>query len=118
VLACVGAICCYGIAFPYTRRHLVASGDGPFGIATGQVVLGALGSGVAHVLNTRIVMIAGGTVASSVTYVRPLFAGVALLGSPSAGTSRSAARSSCRASRWRRAAPAGALPARSRVVAA
>lgn len=120
VLACVGAICCYGIAFPYTRRHFVASGDGPIGIATGQVVLGALfllpvivaqaalgggavttpisggtiagmlalgalGSGVAYVLNTRIVMIAGGTVASSVTYITPLFAvvaGVALLGEP------------------------------------
>jgi drug/metabolite transporter (DMT)-like permease len=119
-LACVGAICCYGIAFPYTRRHLIGAGEGPIGIATGQVVLGALfllpvvvaqaalgggavtmpisggtiggmlalgalGSGVAYVLNTRIVMIAGGTVASSVTYVTPLFAvaaGVLLLGEP------------------------------------
>lgn len=120
VLACVGAICCYGIAFPYTRRHLVGSGEGPLGIATGQVLLGALflapvvavqaalgdgavtppvsaatvagmlalgalGSGVAYVLNTRIVMVAGGTIASSVTYVTPLFAvvaGVLLLAEP------------------------------------
>ena len=42
VLACVGAIVCYGIAFPYTRRHLVGTGDGPIAIATGQVLLGAL----------------------------------------------------------------------------
>ena len=42
VLACIGAISCYGIAFPYTRRHLAGSGEGPISIATGQVLLGAL----------------------------------------------------------------------------
>jgi drug/metabolite transporter (DMT)-like permease len=120
ILACVGAISCYGIAFPYTRRHLVATGDGPIGIATGQVLLaalfllpvvvleaalgggavttpvsaatilgmlalGGLGSGVAYVLNTKIVMTAGSTVASSVTYITPLFAvaaGFLVLGEP------------------------------------
>ena len=120
VLACLGAICCYGVAWPYTRRHLVGTGDGPISIATGQVLLGAaflapvaavealaggglvtaapspatiigmlalggLGSGVAYVLNTHIVGVAGGTVASSVTYITPLFAvlaGVLLLGEP------------------------------------
>ena len=120
VLACVGAICCYGIAFPYTRRNLVGTGDGPISIATGQVLLGALfllplavgttllgspivtgvpsaatvlgmlalgalGSGVAYVLSTHIVGVAGGTVASSVTYVTPLFsvaAGALLLAEP------------------------------------
>ena len=120
ILACVGAISCYGMAFPYTRRHLVGTGDGPIGIATGQVLLaalfllpvvvleaglgggavttpvsaatilgmlalGGLGSGVAYVLNTKIVMAAGGTVASSVTYVTPLFAvaaGFLVLGEP------------------------------------
>jgi drug/metabolite transporter (DMT)-like permease len=120
ILACVGAISCYGMAFPYTRRHLVGTGDGPIGIATGQVLLaalfllpvvvleaalgggavttpvsaatilgmlalGGLGSGVAYVLNTRIVMTAGGTVASSVTYITPLFAvaaGFLVLGEP------------------------------------
>ncbi len=120
VLACIAAISCYGIAFPYTRRHLVATGDGPLSIAAGQVLLGAaflapvaavevvaggglvtaspslatilgmlalggLGSGVAYVLNTHIVGVAGGTVASSVTYITPLFsvaAGFLLLGEP------------------------------------
>jgi drug/metabolite transporter (DMT)-like permease len=41
VLACLAAVCCYGIAFPYTRRHLAATGDGPIALATGQVLLGA-----------------------------------------------------------------------------
>jgi drug/metabolite transporter (DMT)-like permease len=51
----------------------------------GMLALGGLGSGVAYVLNTRIVMTAGSTVASSVTYVTPLFAVVAgflILGEP------------------------------------
>jgi drug/metabolite transporter (DMT)-like permease len=122
VLACVGAITCYGIAYPYTRRHLAGTGDGPVAIATGQVllgalfllpvvglvglggalagvpatpisgtsvaamvVLGALGSGVAYVLSLRIVMVAGATTASSVTYITPVFAVVAgflFLGEP------------------------------------
>lgn len=111
VLACLAAVACYGLAFPYTRRHLVATGDGPIGLATGQVLLGALfllplvagglvlgetvttpietstilgmlalgalGSGIAYVLNTQIVLAAGGTTASSVTYITPLFAVVA-----------------------------------------
>ena len=120
VLACAGAVMCYGVAFPYTRRHLAGSGETPIALATGQVLLGALflapvlaltaatggggivtpvapgtilgmlalgalGSGLAYVLNTRIVMAAGGTVASSVTYITPLFAVVAgylILGEP------------------------------------
>lgn len=43
----------------------------------GMLALGGLGSGIAYVLNTQIVMAAGGTTASSVTYVTPLFAVVA-----------------------------------------
>jgi drug/metabolite transporter (DMT)-like permease len=120
VLACVGAITCYGLAFPLTRRHLVNTGDGPISIAAGQITLGALflvpvvavetalgspvvtgpasassiagmlalgalGSGIAYVLNTHIVAVAGGTVASSVTYVTPLVAvaaGALLLAEP------------------------------------
>jgi drug/metabolite transporter (DMT)-like permease len=120
VLACIGAITCYGLAFPLTRRHLVGTGDGPIAIAAGQVTLaalfllpvvvvqwvlgspivtgppsaatvlgmlalGGLGSGVAYVLNTHIVGVAGGTVASSVTYVTPLVsvaAGALLLAEP------------------------------------
>ena len=42
ILACVGAITCYGIVYPYTRRHLTNTGDSPIAIATGQVILGAL----------------------------------------------------------------------------
>lgn len=42
VLAALGAIACYAVAFPYTRRHLTGTGDGPIAIATGQVLLAAL----------------------------------------------------------------------------
>ena len=60
---------------------------GPPSVATilGMLALGALGSGVAYVLNTHIVGVAGGTVASSVTYVTPLVsvaAGALLLAEP------------------------------------
>lgn len=60
---------------------------GPPSAATiaGMLALGGLGSGVAYVLNTHIVSVAGGTVASSVTYVTPLVsvaAGALLLGEP------------------------------------
>ncbi len=60
---------------------------GPPSAATvlGILALGGLGSGVAYVLNTHIVGVAGGTVASSVTYVTPLVsvaAGALLLGEP------------------------------------
>ncbi len=120
VAACVAAVCCYGIAFPYTRRHLVGTGESPLTLATGQVLLGAvflapvvavtaavdggairtpiepstilgmlalgaLGSGIAYVLNTRVVIAAGGTTASSVTYITPLVAvavGSTLLNEP------------------------------------
>jgi drug/metabolite transporter (DMT)-like permease len=118
VLACLGAVVCYGMGFPYVRRHLAASGEAPLAIATGQVLLGAiflvpvvvvtalaggggvttpiepstvvgmvalgaLGSGIAYLMNTRILMQAGATIASSVTYITPLVAvvaGAALLG--------------------------------------
>jgi len=109
VLACLGAVLCYGIAYPYTRHHLAGTGDGPIAISAAQVslgalfllpvvvvtslagagdvvtpiapetivgmlALGALGSGIAYVLSTHIVIEAGSTVASSVTYITPLFA--------------------------------------------
>ena len=110
--ACVGAVCCYGLAFPYARRHLAGTA-GPLSLATGQTVvatlllmpagalagvveqrvtavvvvamlaLGCLGTGVAYVLNFTVVARAGGTVASTVTYLTPVVAvavGVALLG--------------------------------------
>lgn len=51
--------------------------------ALGMLALGALGSGVAYVLNQQVIAVAGASVASSVTYITPLVAvvaGVALLG--------------------------------------
>ena len=112
VLACLGAVLCYGIGFPYLRRYVVPTGEPPIAIATGQVLLGALflvpvvvvtalagqggittpissatvlgmlalgalGSGIAYAVNTRIVILAGATVASSVTYITPVVAVVA-----------------------------------------
>ncbi|MBO1752598.1 DMT family transporter [Actinotalea sp. BY-33] len=42
VLACLGAVTCYGIGLPYSRRHLTGSGEGPVALATGQVSMGCL----------------------------------------------------------------------------
>lgn len=108
ILACLGAVSCYGVAFPYARRHLTGTGETPLSLATGQVLLGAafllpvvalqaaagdgsvgtltgsvvagmvalgaLGSGVAYVLNYAVIAAAGGSVASTVTYLTPVFA--------------------------------------------
>ena len=111
--ACVVAVTCYGISFPYARRHLAGLPDSGIALATGQVLcgaavllpfglaagplhgpiaaepvlgmlgLGALGSGIAFILNYQIVREAGPSTASTVTYLTPLFAiavGVAFLG--------------------------------------
>lgn len=102
--ACLGAVACYGIAFPYSQRHLTGLADRPVGLATGQVLcgavqlmpfaliaghiyhhvpgssllalaaLGVLGSGIAYILNFHVVKHAPATIASSVTYLTPLFA--------------------------------------------
>lgn len=105
VAACLAAVCCYGIAFPYARRHLSATGEPPVALAAGQVsiaalqmtpvlwlsgvtppgqvtlsvvvvigALGVLGSGVAYILNYRIVAVAGASTASTVTYLTPVVA--------------------------------------------
>lgn len=53
--------------------------------AVGMLALGALGSGVAYVLNQQVIAVAGASVASSVTYITPLVAvvaGVAFLAEP------------------------------------
>lgn len=42
VLACMGAVACYGIAFPYARRHLRDTGVAPVGLAAGQVGLATI----------------------------------------------------------------------------
>ena len=41
IAACVGAVTCYGIAFPYVRRHLTGLPESGIGLATGQVACGA-----------------------------------------------------------------------------
>lgn len=109
--ACVIAICCYGVSFPYVRRHLAggprASSLTPISLATGLMVmgtiqaiplaavsgfasasiglptvlgmlaLGCLGSGVAYILNFRVISRSDATTASTVTYLTPLIAVIA-----------------------------------------
>ena len=113
IIACLGAVVCYGFGFTYARRHLAGLPDNPIALATGQIVcgtlqmvpfslafghfdairptssllalgaLGVLGTGFAYVLNFDVVRNAPATVASSVTYLTPVFAvivGIAFLG--------------------------------------
>jgi drug/metabolite transporter (DMT)-like permease len=112
LLALAGGLC-YGVGFPYTRRFLTGSGNSSLSLAAGQllcgsavlavltpvltsaptrlpaasvlsvVALGALGTGVAYILNYGIIARAGATVAATVAYLMPLvsvLAGVAVLG--------------------------------------
>lgn len=107
VAACLGAVACYGLSFPYSRRYVVGRAEGPLALATGQVLcgtlqllpfalltghihshvpwtsvlalvaLGVLGSGLAYVLNFYVVSSATAAVASTVTYIIPIFAVIA-----------------------------------------
>jgi drug/metabolite transporter (DMT)-like permease len=110
---CLAAACSYGLGFPFSRRYLSQSGHAPVALAAGQLIcatiqlglitalvssvprtlpaeaalsfvaLGAAGTGLAYILNFTIVRDAGAIVASTVTYVIPVFstaAGVLLLG--------------------------------------
>lgn len=112
-LACVAAAAGYALGFPYVRRNLSGRPESVVALSTGQVLcgaaalglvtpflttmptslpvpvaasvlsLGALGTGLAYILNFGIIRAAGATVASTVTYVIPIFstgAGVLLLG--------------------------------------
>ncbi len=112
-LMALGGGLCYGIGFPYTRRFLTATGYSSLSLAAGQllcstvilavlapvlttaptrwpatavlciVLLGALGTGIAYLLNYAIIAAAGATIATTVGYVMPLvsiLAGIALLG--------------------------------------
>ncbi|MFD5461549.1 DMT family transporter [Kitasatospora sp. NPDC127059] len=114
-LACLAAACCYGAGFAYLRRFLSgrpetattlsaaqitcatvelaliapAAGGAPHwpggAAATALLVLGALGTGLAYLLNLGLVRAAGTAVASAVTYVMPLWStalGAALLAEP------------------------------------
>jgi drug/metabolite transporter (DMT)-like permease len=112
---CLAAAACYGLGFPYARRHLATRPEGPLSLATGQLLcgalelgiitpllthapthtttdailailaLGALGTGVAYILNYALIRSIGATNASTVTYVIPVFstlAGVICLNEP------------------------------------
>jgi drug/metabolite transporter (DMT)-like permease len=110
---CAGAALCYGLGWPYTRRHLAGRPESAVVLSAGQLVcatalmvpvillanhapggaglkqvgsllaLGALGSGVAYLLNYTVIRAAGAAVASTVTYIVPIVAtllGVVVLG--------------------------------------
>ncbi|GAB3205842.1 DMT family transporter [Marinactinospora endophytica] len=115
--AAFAAALCYGIGLPYMRRFLTGGEYGPLELSAAQLLagsaqlllivpfagglpgavsprvvlamlaLGALGTGLAYVLQYGVVSAAGATVASTVTYLLPVVAmaaGVLLLGeSPS-----------------------------------
>jgi drug/metabolite transporter (DMT)-like permease len=114
-LACLGAAACYGTGFPYLRRFVTSRGHSSLSLSAAQLLvatvliapaaplsgppprdlalaplasvglLGAFGTGVAYILNYAVIRRAGATVASTVTYVVPLFstfAGVLLLREP------------------------------------
>lgn len=102
VLACLGATACYGLGMTYLRRFVMPLGLPSETVATGQVgvaallvllaapvvatdpvtltwpivlsmvALGALGTGLAYVWNTRVVMTWGAQRASTVTYLTPV----------------------------------------------
>jgi drug/metabolite transporter (DMT)-like permease len=112
-LMCLGAAACYGVFFPYARRFLAGEPDSGVSLSAGQMLcavlqlgvataivgeapgrvsaevagsllaLGALGTGVAYILNFAIVRAAGATTASTVTYVVPVVStvlGITVLG--------------------------------------
>jgi drug/metabolite transporter (DMT)-like permease len=112
-LCCAGAAVCYGLGFPYTRRYLAGRRESGVVLAACQLTcatgilalalplahaptthialdglgsllaLGALGSGVAFALNYAIVRARGAALASTVTYLVPVFStvlGAAVLG--------------------------------------
>jgi drug/metabolite transporter (DMT)-like permease len=112
-MAVAGASACYGVSFAYLRRFLSGQSDSGVSLVAGQLLcgtaimalvtvlftappaalglgpllsagaLGVLGTGLAYVLNYAVVRRAGATIASTVTYLIPLFAtaaGVVLLG--------------------------------------
>ncbi|MDH6710988.1 drug/metabolite transporter (DMT)-like permease [Kitasatospora sp. MAA19] len=114
-LACLVAACCYGAGFAYLRRFLSGRPESvvtlsavqiacatvelafiaPFaagaphwpgaGAAGALLVLGAVGTGLAYLLNLGLVRTAGTAVASAVTYVMPLWStalGAAFLAEP------------------------------------
>jgi len=113
--ACLLAAACYGISYVYARRFLTARGLSPLILSAGQLsagtlmlgllapvvarqpvtltpevvgsllMLGLLSTGIAYVLNYRLIMDEGATAASTVTYLIPFVAvllGAVVLGEP------------------------------------
>ena len=104
ILALLGAVTCYGFAFPYSRKFVLPHKLQPEALATAQVslaamtllpfylidgiakdeyrlgpvlamlALGVLGTGYAYIWNFKIMAAAGSAIASSVTYVTPVVA--------------------------------------------
>jgi len=104
VIALLAAVTCYGLSFPIIRKYLtplklrsesLAAGQVTSGAITllpfflingiakdqyrvgpvlGMLALGIFGSGIAYIWNFRIVELAGGFIASSVTYLTPVVA--------------------------------------------
>lgn len=103
-LACLIASAGYGVGYAYIGRFLTGRGIDPLVLATSQLaaasvitglvmpiagtqtpnwradavvsvlVLGALGTGIAYILNYRIIVEDGPTVASTITYLLPIVA--------------------------------------------
>lgn len=104
ILVLLGAVACYGISFPYTRRFVmpyklqpesivamqltlaavtllplylfdgIAKDEYSPGPLLAMLALGVFGSGFAYLWNFRVMEIAGSAIASSVTYLTPLVA--------------------------------------------
>jgi drug/metabolite transporter (DMT)-like permease len=114
-LACLGASASYGISYVYMGRYLTGRGIPPLVLSAAQLtaatgwlilatpiaglqpihltatvvvsilVLGAAGTGIAYVLNYRLIADEGPTAASTVTYLLPIVAvalGAAVLDEP------------------------------------
>jgi drug/metabolite transporter (DMT)-like permease len=114
-LACAGAALCYGAGFSWTRRWYSGRDgsavplsalqigcavvelalvtpwlSGPprwpgWGAAAALLVLGAVGTGMAYILNLRVIRAAGSGVAATVTYLAPVWStaiGALLLAEP------------------------------------
>jgi len=103
VAAAIGAVVCYGLAYPYIRHFVSHHGVAPLPLAATQVSIGALialpialvagtahadptpaalaamlalgtlGSGVAYIINFALIRDVGPTAATLVGYVMPIF---------------------------------------------